>query len=85
MSKTVPPGKRESPMNRMTTRMKLAMLGVLVVSTTASSVAWAQKAKYTRQQDVKIDVKLSVDTDKIKHDAGAVTSGSKTKDSYNED
>ena len=32
-----------------------------------------------------IDVKLSVDTDKIKHDAGAVTSGSKTKDSYNED
>ncbi len=40
-------------------RMKLAMLGVLVVSTTASSVALAQKAKYTRQQDVKIDVKLS--------------------------
>jgi len=44
-------------------RMKLAMFGVLVVSTTASSVApssaWAQKAKYTRQQDVKIDVKLS--------------------------
>ncbi|MBA3452982.1 MAG: tetratricopeptide repeat protein, partial [Deltaproteobacteria bacterium] len=40
-------------------RMKLAMLGVLAVSTTATSVAWAQKAKYTRQQDVKIDVKLS--------------------------
>ena len=32
-----------------------------------------------------IYVKLSVDTDKIKHDAGAVTSGSKTKDSHNED
>ena len=31
-----------------------------------------------------IDVKLSVDTDKIKHDAGAVKSGSKTKDSHNE-
>ena len=31
-----------------------------------------------------IDVKLSVDTDKVKHDAGAVTSGLKTKDSQNE-
>ena len=40
-------------------KVKLAMLGVLVVSTSASSEALAQKAKYTRQQDVKIDVKLS--------------------------
>ncbi|MDB4962045.1 MAG: Tetratricopeptide repeat protein [Myxococcales bacterium] len=39
-------------------RMKLATLGVLLVST-VSSVALAQKAKYTRTQDVKIDVKLS--------------------------
>lgn len=31
-----------------------------------------------------IDVKLSVDTDKVKHDAGAITSGSKTEDSHNE-
>lgn len=37
------------------TRMKLAILGVLVMSTSAL----AQKPKYTRQQDVKIDVKLS--------------------------
>lgn len=37
-------------------RMKLAILGVLVCS---STTAFAQKAKYTRQQDVKIDVKLS--------------------------
>ncbi len=38
-------------------RMKLATLGLLVCSATA----WAQgaKPKYTRQQDVKIDVKLS--------------------------
>ncbi|MBA3461844.1 MAG: hypothetical protein H0T46_17925, partial [Deltaproteobacteria bacterium] len=37
--------------------MKLALLGVLVISASA----WAQgpKPKYTRQQDVKIDVKLS--------------------------
>jgi len=31
-----------------------------------------------------IDVRLSVDTDKFKHDAGAVTQGSNTKDSNNE-
>ena len=31
-----------------------------------------------------IDVKLSVDTDKVKHDARAVTSGSKTKELHNE-
>ena len=43
-------------------KVKLAMLGVLVVSTSASSEALAQKAKYTRQQDVKIDVKLSDST-----------------------
>ena len=36
-------------------RMKLAILALLL----SSSSAWAQKAKYTRQQDVKIDVKLS--------------------------
>lgn len=36
-------------------KLKLAILGVLVLSTSAV----AQKAKYTRQQDVKIDVKLS--------------------------
>ena len=35
-------------------------------------------------EDHNIDVKLSVDTDKIKQDAGAVTSGPKTKDSRNE-
>jgi tetratricopeptide (TPR) repeat protein len=34
---------------------KLVILGVLVSSTSA----WAQKAKYTRQQDLKVDVKLS--------------------------
>ncbi|MEJ7590035.1 MAG: hypothetical protein WKF77_00650 [Planctomycetaceae bacterium] len=31
-----------------------------------------------------IEVKLSVDTDKVKHDAGAVIPGSKTKDLHNE-
>ncbi len=36
-------------------KFKLAMLGLLVAATSAS----AQKAKYTRQQDVKVDVKLS--------------------------
>ena len=30
-----------------------------------------------------IDVKLSVDTDKVKHDAAAFTQGSNTKDSNN--
>ena len=34
--------------------------------------------------DHHIDVKLSVDTDKVKHDAGAVTRGLRTKDSHNE-
>jgi tetratricopeptide (TPR) repeat protein len=36
-------------------RWKLAIVGVVVLGTTA----WAQKAKYTRQQDLKVDVKLS--------------------------
>jgi TolA-binding protein len=36
-------------------QLKLAIIGVLLVSTTA----WAQKAKYSRQQDLKVDVKLS--------------------------
>jgi tetratricopeptide (TPR) repeat protein len=36
-------------------KMKLAIIGVLVLS----SAAWAQKAKYSRQQDLKVDVKLS--------------------------
>ena len=31
-----------------------------------------------------IDVKLSVDTDKVKHDADAITQGSKTTDPHNE-
>jgi hypothetical protein len=31
-----------------------------------------------------VDVKLSVDTDKVKHDADAVTGGSKGEDSLNE-
>jgi hypothetical protein len=35
-------------------------------------------------EDHKIDVKLSVDTDKFKHDAGAVTRGFKTRDSQDE-
>lgn len=38
-------------------KLKLAILGVLALSTTA--VAQGTKPKYTRQQDVKIDVKLS--------------------------
>jgi len=36
-------------------KMNLAIVGVLALTTSA----WAQKAKYTRQQDVKVDVKLS--------------------------
>jgi TolA-binding protein len=36
-------------------KMNLAIVGVLVLGTSA----WAQKAKYTRQQDLKVDVKLS--------------------------
>ncbi|HEX4416328.1 MAG TPA: tetratricopeptide repeat protein [Kofleriaceae bacterium] len=36
-------------------KWKLAVLGVMVLGTSA----WAQKAKYTRQQDLKVDVKLS--------------------------
>ncbi|HEX2687336.1 MAG TPA: hypothetical protein VHN14_12005, partial [Kofleriaceae bacterium] len=35
--------------------LNLAIVGVLVLGASA----WAQKAKYTRQQDVKVDVKLS--------------------------
>ena len=34
-------------------------------------------------EDHHIDVKLSVDTDKVKHDAGAVTQGMKTKETHN--
>src|SRR4051812_9551853 len=37
-------------------KMKLAILGAVLAT---SSVVYAQKAKYTRSQDVKIDVKLS--------------------------
>jgi tetratricopeptide (TPR) repeat protein len=37
-------------------KMKLAIVGVLLVS---SGSTWAQKAKYTRSQDLKVDVKLS--------------------------
>ena len=37
-------------------KSKVAIVAVLLAS---SSGAWAQKAKYTRQQDVKVDVKLS--------------------------
>jgi tetratricopeptide (TPR) repeat protein len=36
-------------------RVALAIIGLLG----SSSAAWAQKAKYTRQQDLKVDVKLS--------------------------
>lgn len=36
-------------------KMKLVIVGLVVSTTTA----WAQKAKYTRQQDLKVDVKLS--------------------------
>jgi TolA-binding protein len=39
-------------------KMKLAILGAVVL-VAAGAPAWAQKAKYTRQQDVKVDVKLS--------------------------
>ena len=42
------------------TKLKLALFGALLVG---STTAYAQKAKYTRQQDVKVDVKLS---DKVK-------------------
>jgi tetratricopeptide (TPR) repeat protein len=38
-------------------RTKLAILGLVVA--TSTTTAWAQKAKYTRQQDIKVDVKLS--------------------------
>ena len=37
-------------------KMKLAIVGVLLAS---SGSTWAQKAKYTRSQDLKVDVKLS--------------------------
>jgi tetratricopeptide (TPR) repeat protein len=36
-------------------KMNVAIVGVLVLGTSA----WAQKAKYTRQQDLKVEVKLS--------------------------
>ena len=39
----------------MVRSMKLVILGVLL----SSAPTWAQKAKYTRTQDVKVDVKLS--------------------------
>src|SRR3990167_4081622 len=39
-------------------KMKLAIFGVLALSGVTTS-AWAQKPKYSRTQDVKIDVKLS--------------------------
>jgi tetratricopeptide (TPR) repeat protein len=42
-------------MCRPKVKLKLAIVGVLLLSTSA----WAQKAKYTRAQDVKVEVKLS--------------------------
>jgi tetratricopeptide (TPR) repeat protein len=50
-----PAGRRESSMVLPRTVTKLAILAVLLSGTAAR----AQKAKYTRQQDVKVDVKLS--------------------------
>lgn len=38
-----------------TWKMNLALVGVMVLGTSA----WAQKSKYTRQQDLKVEVKLS--------------------------
>src|SRR5262245_64653137 len=47
-------------------KLKLAILGAVLAT---SSVALAQKAKYTRNQDVKIDVKLSDRTKPIQQKA----------------
>src|SRR5678815_80768 len=48
-------GRRESHMSHRSVLSKLAVVGVLVASTGAR----AQKPKYTRTQDIKVDVKLS--------------------------
>jgi tetratricopeptide (TPR) repeat protein len=50
-----PAGRRESSMSTARRFTRLAILAVLL----SSPAARAQKAKYTRQQDVKVDVKLS--------------------------
>src|SRR4051812_2104515 len=50
-----PAGRRESSMVTSRIPIPLAILGVLLSAGTAG----AQKAKYTRQQDIKIDAKLS--------------------------
>src|SRR5688572_4174593 len=49
------PERRESHMSHRSVSSKLALVGVLVSATSA----WAQKPKYTRTQDIKVEVKLS--------------------------
>src|SRR5262245_49851220 len=50
-----PAGRREPSMVTSRIPIPLAILGVLLSAGTAG----AQKARYTRQQDIKIDAKLS--------------------------
>jgi tetratricopeptide (TPR) repeat protein len=51
----VPPERKKSSMAMSRTFTQLAILAALL----PGASAWAQKAKYTRTQDVKVDVKLS--------------------------
>src|SRR5436190_18547223 len=55
-----PAGRRESHMSHMSVwKLKLAMVGALLDGSSVTTRAWAQKPKYTRTQDLKVDVKLS--------------------------
>src|ERR1043165_1263183 len=55
-----PAGRRESHMSHMSVwKWKLAVVGALLGGTSVPTRAGAQKPKYTRTQDLKVDVKLS--------------------------
>ena len=61
----------------------ITLLAILVVGV-GFYRGWFAFTAGREAEDHHIDVKLSVDTDKVKHDAGAVTQGLRTKDSQNE-
>lgn len=61
----------------------VTVLAILIVGV-AFYRGWFTLTGERESQDHPIEVKLSVDTDKFKHDTGAVTEGSQTKDSQHE-
>ena len=61
----------------------ITLLAIFVVGV-GFYIGWFTLAGDSEAEDHHIDVKLSVDTDKFKHDAEAVTRGLRTRDSHNE-